>query len=103
MRGELTGYTKEYTRQVMKTVAAILDCKEEDIILQGVRHSTSFLLFLSVKKVYSLKLLALNEQDRLKLRILNIDYLIIDKDTIFLEKPKGKICDFIVFFLCSQS
>lgn len=36
------------------------------------------------------KLLALNEQGRLRLIRLNIDYLIIDKETINLERPKGK-------------
>lgn len=36
------------------------------------------------------KLLALNEKDRLRLIRLNIDYLIIDKETINLERPKGK-------------
>lgn len=36
------------------------------------------------------KLLALNEQDRLRLVRLNIDYLIIDKETLYLERPKGK-------------
>lgn len=36
------------------------------------------------------KLLALSEQDRLRLVMLNIDYLIIDKKTINLERPKGE-------------
>lgn len=36
------------------------------------------------------KLLALSEQDRLRLVMLNIDYLIIDKETINLERPKGE-------------
>lgn len=36
------------------------------------------------------KLLAMNKQDCLRLSRLNIDYLIIDKETIHLERPKGK-------------
>lgn len=36
------------------------------------------------------KLLALNEQDCLRLVRLNIDYLIIDKETRNLERRKGK-------------
>lgn len=74
----------------MKTVAAILECKKEDILLNGVRHSTSFLLSLSVKNAYLWKLSAMNEQDWLKLHRLNIDYLIIDEEKISLKKPEGK-------------
>lgn len=90
VQGEISGYTKEYIHDVIETVAAILGCKEEDILLNGVRHSTSFLLSLSVKEVYSWKLLVLNEEDSKRLRRLNIDYLIIDKNTIDLEGLKGK-------------
>lgn len=36
------------------------------------------------------KLLAMNKQDCLRLLRLNIDYLIIDKETIHLERPTGK-------------
>lgn len=90
VKGQLSLYPKEYIRKVKETVAAILDCREDDILLNGVRHSTSFLLSLSVKDVYIRKLLAMNGEDRLKLRCLNIDYLIVDKKTIRLDKPKGK-------------
>lgn len=90
VQGEISSYTKEYIQEVIETVAAILDCNEKDILLNGIRHSTSFLLSLSVKEVYSWKFLVLNEQDRLKLRRLNIDYLIIDKNTVDLEGSNGK-------------
>lgn len=71
-------------------MAAILDCKDEDILLNGVRHSKSFLISLSVKEIYIWKLLALEENDRIKLKSHNIDYLIIDRKIIHLERPKGK-------------
>lgn len=92
VQGELSGYTKEFIREVIETVAAILDCKEEDILLNGVRYSTSFFLSLSIKKVYIRKLLAMKEQNRLNLRKLNIDYVKIDnlKETIYLNKQEGK-------------
>lgn len=90
VQGDLSGYTKEFIRQVIETVAAILDCKEEDIQLNAVRYSTSFFLSLSIKKVYIRKLLALKEQDRLKFKILNIDYLKMDKETIHLYRGEGK-------------
>lgn len=102
VKGDLSGYTKEYIRDVIDTVAAILECNEEDILLNGVRPSTSFLLTLSVKEVYSWKLLVLNEEDRKKFWRLNIDYLIIDKNTIDLEGLKGKQYNFVfsVFNYC---
>lgn len=90
IKGDLSHYTKDYIQDVKETVAAILGCKVEDIVVTSVRRSKSFLLVLSVKTVYIQKLLAMNEQDRLKLRRLNIDYLIIGKETIHLEKSKGK-------------
>lgn len=90
VQGDLSGYTKEFIQQVIGTVAAILDCKEEDIQLNAVRYSTSFFLSFSIKKVYIRKLLALKEQDRLNLKKLNIDYLKINKETIHLNKGEGK-------------
>lgn len=71
-------------------MAAILDCKVEDILLNGVRPSKSFLISLSVKEIYIWKLLALQEKDRIKLKRLNIDYSIIDGKIIHLDRPKGK-------------
>lgn len=68
----------------------MLGCKDEDILLNGVRHSKSFLLSLSVKEIYIWKLSALNEKDRIKLIRHNIDYLIIDGEIIRLERPTGK-------------
>lgn len=59
-------------------------------MLNGVQHSNRFLHSLSVKTVYIRKQLAMNEQDRLSRLRLNISYLIIDKETIHLETPKGK-------------
>lgn len=68
----------------------MLGCKDEDILLNGVRQSKSFLLSLSVKEIHIWKLLALNEKDRIKLIRHNIDYLVIDEEIIPLERPTGK-------------
>lgn len=96
--GNLSSYNKDKILKIRETVAAILDCREEDILLNGIRPSTSFLLCLSVKEVYSWKLLDLIEQHRSKLMKLDIDYFIINKDTILLEGPKGKINHVFSFF-----
>lgn len=99
VRGNLSSYTQNKIRMIRETVAAIVGCKAEDILLNGIRPSTSFLLCLSVKEVYSWKLLDLIEQHRLKLMKLDIDYFIINKDTILLEGPTGKInCHVFRFF-----
>lgn len=90
VQGDVSGYTKDYINHVIKTVAVILRCKEEDILLNGAQHSKSFLLSLSIKEPYVRKLLALEVKDRLKLRGLNIDYLIIDGNILDIEIPKGK-------------
>lgn len=90
VQGDVSGYTKDYVNHVIKTVAVILRCKEEDVLLNGAQHSKSFLLSLSVKQSYVRKLLALEEKDRLKLRRLDIDYLIIDGEILDIEIPKGK-------------
>lgn len=87
---DVSSYTRSYIHHVIKTVAVIIECKEEDILFNGVRHSECFMLSLSVKEVYSGKLLALREKDRTKLRRLNIAYLIIDGESIHIERSKGK-------------
>lgn len=90
VQGDVSGYTRAYINHVIKTVAAILDCKDEDILLNGVRQSESFLIILSVKRIYIWKLLVLKEKDRIQLKRHNIDYLIIEKNIIQLEAQKGK-------------
>lgn len=90
VQGDVSGYTKDYINHVIKTVAVILRCKEVDVLLNGAQHSTSFLLSLSIKEPSVRKLLALEVKDRLKLRRLNIDYLIIDGEILNLEITKGK-------------
>lgn len=59
-------------------------------MVTSVRRKKSFLLVLSVKTLYIKKLLAMNEQDRLELIRLDIDYLVVGKETIYLEISKGK-------------
>lgn len=90
VQGDVSGYTRAYINHVIKTVAVMLGCKDEAILLNGVRPSKSFLLSLSVKEIYIWKLLDLKEKDCIKLIRHNIDYLIIDGETIRLERPTGK-------------
>lgn len=87
----MNDYTKENIQRIVTIVAAILDCKVEDIVVNGYRNSASFILVLLIKEGHTSKLSAMNDQDRLKLMKLNIDFLIVDGRTIRLERSKGKI------------
>lgn len=71
-------------------MVVIFECKEENIMLNGVWYFESFMIFLLVKEVYFGKLLVLKEKDCIKLRRFNIDYLIIDGESIYIERLKGK-------------
>lgn len=90
MKGDLNGYTKEDIQNIVKTVAAMLDCEENDIFVHGVLHSTSFILILSMRMSFTQKLSVLNAQDCLKLQKLNIDSLSLNGQTITLDSKKGK-------------
>lgn len=83
---------RKQIQKVVKIVAAMLDCEQEDILVNDVRPSGSVILVFSIKKKYARKLLALNAEDGQKLRMLKIDYLIVDEKTIILETSKGKFC-----------
>lgn len=90
MKGNLGDYTKEDIQNIVKTVAAMLDCDENDIFVNGVLHSTSFILIISMRESFTQRLSALNAQDSLKLQMLNIDSLSLNGKTITLESVKGK-------------
>lgn len=90
IQGNLTDYTKEHQQNIVEVVADILDCETLEIFVNGVKPSNSFFLVLSFKEVYTWKLLKMGEQDHLKLMNLNIDFLIVDKNTIYFQNVKGK-------------
>nr|XP_034318682.1 uncharacterized protein LOC105324463 isoform X2 [Crassostrea gigas] len=72
-------------QEIVKIVAAMLDCEHEEILVVDARPSGSVILILSVKEKYAWKFTALNEEDCQKLRKLKIDYLIMDGKSILLE------------------
>lgn len=91
MQGDITNYSKKHINAIVVTVASILHCNQYDILVNGLKHSESFMLLLSIQKSYILKLSVLDKRDCIELVKLNIDYLIIDKDKIVLEKSQGMI------------
>lgn len=90
MRGNLTEYSTKQVKKIKETVAAILECSPEEIIVIGYCPSNSFFVVLSIKDAYLSKLLKIGHSDKYKLSKLNIDYLIIDLFIFYIEPLKGK-------------
>lgn len=90
VQGNFDDHAKEQIDHIVEVVADMLDCETQDIVVNGVKPSNSFFLVLSFKEVYTRKLSKINEQNRHRLMNLNIDYLIVDSNTIFLQSEEGK-------------
>lgn len=76
-------------QEIVKIVAAMLDCEQEEILVVDARPSGSVVLILLVKEEYAWKFTALNEEDCHNLKKLKIDYLIVDEKSILLETSTG--------------
>nr|XP_034324490.1 uncharacterized protein LOC117689028 isoform X4 [Crassostrea gigas] len=85
----LRSYYTEYITKVRETVAAIVGCTVEEIIVNGYLYSNSFILVLSIKEIYLNKLLNLKRQDKDELGILYIDYFKVDGKPIYLERSEA--------------
>lgn len=97
IQGDLNDYTKENIQHIVEVVADILECETQEIFVNGVKPSSSFFLVLSLKEVYTRKLSEVNEQDRLRLIKLYIDFIIVDLNTIFLQSLEGKSYFYLYF------
>lgn len=87
----LRSYNTETITKVRETVAAIVGCTVEDILVKGYLNSNSFILVLSIKEIYLNKLLNLKRQDKDELGNLCIDYFKVDGKTIYLECSEGEL------------
>lgn len=99
VNADLKYYTKEKIQNVVQVVADILSCKKEDIEIHSLEHSQSFILTLSIKKNYKWKLSDLRAEERQKLVSLDVDFLIVGKETIFLDRSKGKCFFFHMIYM----
>lgn len=90
VQGNITSIHSQEVENILETVAVMLGCKKEDIYVNGVRPSSSFILILSIKETDTWKLSEVNQEDRKKLAKLKIDFLVVEEDTIHLESSKGK-------------
>lgn len=89
IKGNLDDYTRQAIDDIVQEVADMLECEKRNILVNGVLHSSSFLLVLSIKETYVWKLSCMNEQDKVKLQRLNIDYLMFGEEVIALSGSKG--------------
>lgn len=90
IQGNLNDYSKEQIEHIVEAVADIVECETQDISVTGVKPSNSFFLVLSLKEDYTWKLSEMNEQNRSRLLMLNIDFFVIDLKTIVLQSSEGK-------------
>lgn len=89
VNGNLNEYNRKKIDTIIEEIAQILKYDNRNIRIICVQHSTSFLLVLSIKEADTRKLLFMSEENQLKLRRLNIDYLIVDKEILILDRSKG--------------
>lgn len=99
VNADLKYYTKEKIQDVVQVVADILSCKKEDIEIHSLEHSQSFILTLSIKKNYKWKMSDLRAEERQKLVSLDVDFLIVGKETILLDRSKGKCFFFHMIYV----
>lgn len=88
IKKDLLDYTRQKIKEIVEFVAKLLGCSKEEILVNGLIPSASFLLVLSVKKVKIWKLHNLNGQERLILTKFDIDYFIVDENTITLNSQE---------------
>lgn len=102
VRANLSCYTQVEIRKILETVADIVGCNSTEIVVNGYRHSSSFLVVLSIEKKHVKKLLTMKQQEKDKLSRLNIDYFIVDFIKVYLQSPQGRQYFGIVHEWCTS-
>lgn len=92
VQGNISNYTADQIRTIQETVANIVGCDKEGIHLNGFCKSTSFLVYLSMRERNVDELYNMKQHDKEKLISLNIHYLIVDTNYVYLKNPKGNFC-----------
>lgn len=90
VQGDLNNYTRENIINIVETVAVVLNCRTDEILVNGVYHSRSFMRVLLMKDIYIQKWMNLSERDCHHLKSLHIDYFILNQKIFQLESSKGK-------------
>lgn len=98
--GNVSDYTTDDIKKIKETVAVILKCTEDDIIMSGIYQATSVYVVISIKQEYKRKLISMVTSDKEKLIGLNIDYFIVDFKTVYLGIPNVKYF-WNKLFICS--
>lgn len=89
VHGNLNDYGREQIENIKATVASIVECSSEEILVGGFCPSSSFLVVLSIREIYLKRLFNLDQEDKETLGRLDIDYFIIDLKVVFFESSRG--------------
>lgn len=100
MRGNISDYSKELIEKIIETVASVVGCSSKEIHVNGNRNSSSFFVVLSMKEPFTRKLLSMEQDGKDILSQLNIDYIIVDNDIIYLEHLQGKLIPMCMIIIC---
>lgn len=93
VEGNISNYTADQIKTIKETVAAIVGCHNEEIYLNGFCNSTSFFVVLLIKERYVNGIFNIKQQDKEKLVNLNVNYIIVDSNHVYLKYSKGNfIC-----------
>lgn len=78
-------------RKTINTVCSIVGCFPVNIREMFWDESNNS-LNIEIYKIYSEQLLFMSPEDKNRLRELDFDFFIANSTTVFLERPKGKLC-----------
>lgn len=99
MQGNISDYSKELIEKIKETVASVVGCSCKEIHVNGNRNSSSFFVVLSMKEPFTRKLLSMEQDEKDNLFQLNIDYIIVDNDIIYLEHLQGKLIHMCIIII----
>lgn len=99
VQGNLSEYSKRQIEKIKETVASIVGCSPKEIHENGYHKSSSFFVVLSMKEPFTRKLLSMEQDEKDNLFQLNIDYIIVDNDIIYLEHLQGKLIHMCIIII----
>jgi hypothetical protein len=89
--GQFDGYSKEDIQAIRKTVVAMLECEDEDVVIDGFCCANSFFVVLGIKEIFINKMLHMGHQHKIKLCDLRVDYFILGGEKYAIDShTEGK-------------
>jgi hypothetical protein len=85
--GHFDGYSPDDMRKIRKTVVAILDCEDDDVVINGFCRAKSFFIILAILEIFIPRLSYMSQEDKKKLHGLDVDYFLTEKEKYTTEPP----------------